>query len=383
MRKRPTPHDNNASSNASLGSGMKGSVVNSKSRRLYIGNVPYQAGLTDVALTQLFSALYVAGFGELKPGVPLPVLSFWLHADGKFGFMELRGEQETVNMMRFNQTVLHGRMLKVNRPTDFRVETHAPHVMNLKPDPINALGVTALCEKLDGIVNAPQPIHIQAAKQLEEEQHKQQHPYQEQNQNQQHHQPFDSSSSLTQKDRERDHKGHEDKEDLSKHNQAPDAMTDSDVNTNPNMNERYSANMEERNGIDPRERMDRDKDMNKTSNNHTHNHSNSHNNGSGSNDFVVISLQNLVSDDDLQTSEDDFSEIIDDVHHECSNYGEVVCVEIPRSGKFKGTAFVQFREHDGAVKAIEQLAERVFEGNKVIAIGIPEVSTAQQALNRN
>lgn len=137
----------------------------SRSKRLYIGNVPNHVGLTDIALMQFFSALYVAGFRTNQPGEPLPVTSFWLHSDGKFGFMELRGEQEAVNMMQFNGVFLHGRPLRVNRPSDYRPEIHNPTGLNLVPESVNTKAVMELCEKLGGVTGAPAQLAAIAASQ--------------------------------------------------------------------------------------------------------------------------------------------------------------------------------------------------------------------------
>lgn len=329
---------------AGVGAGAP-ALHNSKSRRLYIGNVPFHAGLTDVALTQFFSALYVAGFGGLAPGAPLPVVSFWLHADGKFGFMELRGEQETVNMMVFNQTTLHGRLLKVNRPSDFRPEIHAPHISSLIPDTVNACAVVRLCEELDGLAVPPPRLIAQA--QIRQ---------QEQGQN-----DADPQTSVPQPDDsapvdDTDPRGaiksdlvnkeSVDKSTISPSPSGADSKTEGDNNSE----------------VDNEGNMDVD-DVEKKGN-----------------DVVVISLRNLVTDADLDGSDEDYREIVEDVHGECSQYGDVASVEIPRDGPWKGTAFVQFRESSGALRAIEELARRVFEGRRIIAVGVPDVSTAQEAV---
>lgn len=339
--------------------------AHAKSRRLYIGNVPFQAGLTDYALVQFFSALYVAGFRPNLPGEPLPVVSFWLHGDGKFGFMELRGEQETVNMMQFNQTMLHGRLLKVNRPSDYRPEIHNPNGGLIQPEEVNAEAVLLLCEKLDGLA-APPPLLVSRAQAIRAAQ-----------ENEQYENGLDPAIGNG-----------------GAAGVAPTTTLETDVGASsmgvaqsghsqidPNLVNDVVTKREDdlvaetgviSDGVPPNKSFDMEVDQLK---------------GASSHDkiqqSVVISLQNLVTDEDLDGSDEEYGEIVEDVESECGKYGKVVSVNIPRTGHWKRTAFVQFADEVGAKEAIEALAKRVFDGRKIVAVGVEGVSTAEEAANRS
>lgn len=304
-----------------------------RSRRLYVGNVPTHVGLTDVALTQFFSALYIAGFRPNKPGEPLPVVSFWLHTDGKFGFMELRGEQETVNMMQFNGTFLHNRPLRVNRPSDYRPEHH-PDSMNLLPQTINIPAVMELCEKLGAIVAAPAPLAAIAASQPSRSVSS----------------PIRPNSTAGPPPLESEKKKAEPMLVKPEKVEVPISTKANHVEEKPNVRPDSGTTR-------PRKREPNPAPL-------------------------VISLKNLVTDEDLEGTADEFEEIVSDVRDECSKYGKVEEVNIPRDGIWKGNAFVQFTEPNGAQKAIEALTKRIFDGKQVIAIGVEECSTATQAASR-
>lgn len=392
---------------------------NSKSRRLYIGNVPFHAGLTDAALTQLFSALYVVGFGGQVPGRALPVVSFWLHADGKFGFMELRGEQETVNMMCFNQTTLHGRVLKVNRPSDFKADIHAPHINQLSMHTVNAKAVVQLCEQLDGLVVPPPHVVAQARQeelslQAEKTERAAVGGGEDLGRGQAHEEAKDMEVEMDVDDRD----GIQKEGDANSTRQSP---TPADVNTSGSnavdrrgptisgndtsvqtegtaeprdkteqrqqqqvQQQQQQQSQQQAKVAKPEEEEEEEEDWyeeksSKAGPVETEVQTESAGGRGQDEDVVVISLQNLVTDKDLAGSEEDFEDIVEDVREECSNYGRVECVEIPRDGPFKGTAFVQFVDADGANSAIEQLADRVFDGRRIIAVGVKGVTTAKEA----
>lgn len=385
---------------------------NSKSRRLYIGNVPFHAGLTDGALTQLFSALYVVGFGGQSPGRSLPVVSFWLHADGKFGFMELRGEQETVNMMCFNQTTLHGRVLKVNRPSDFKAEIHAPHVNSLSMHTVNAKAVVQLCEQLDGLVVPPPHVVAQARQEelslqaMEKTERAVGAAEGEEDMGQVVVDGGEKAKDTMEVEMDVDDGG-----DVVQRREADDSATKTSSRQSPPTSDALNSN--NTNMAQDRDRTVRLNDQSGQTNaeaakldiikqkaadeeeeeeedwyeersTKTRPTSTGADKGQKEEEDVVmvISLQNLVTDKDLAGSEEDFEDIVEDVREECSNYGQVESVEIPRDGPFKGTAFVQFVNGDGANSAIEQLADRVFEGRRIIAVGVKGVTTAKEATER-
>ncbi|KAI0565680.1 RNA recognition motif [Gracilaria domingensis] len=324
----------------------------SKSRRLYIGNVPYHVGLTDIALTQFFSALYVAGFGPNRPGEPLPVISFWLHADGKFGFMELRGEQEAVNMMQFNGVFLHNRPLRVNRPSDYRPEVHNPSGMNLVPDSVNVRAVMELCEKLGGIAAAPAQLAAIAASQPKEE----------------HRVPSFAHSKPIRPDviAKAEHDPIPPMEPTSASQHAGSTQAGPTHELRSAVTEKPVAD----------ESAVRSEPMGKIIPSTTESMEQSR-------EYTVISLENLVTDEDLDGDDEDYEDLVADVQAECENYGSVEEVNIPKSGTWKRTAFIQFKESLEAKKAVDALKKRVFDKRQIAAIGLPDCQTAAAAAARS
>lgn len=333
----------------------------SKSRRLYIGNVPYQVGLTDIALTQFFSALYIAAFGPNKPGEPLPVISFWLHADGKFGFMELRGEQEAVNMMQFNGVFLHGRPLRVNRPSDYRPEVHNPSGLNLVPETVNVSAVMELCEKLGGIVAAPAQLAAIAASH-----------------------PARTSSRAASPPSKTEHRLTASKsEDLPVPTSEDNLKQSTDRNaTDPRTGPAgMIRGLESEDMTQPQlNKLPTGQQTTAGDNKHSENVSNTRDDADVA--YTVISLQNLVTDEDLNGNEEDYEDLVADVQAECENYGSVVEVNIPKRGPWKRTAFIQFGISADAKKAVDALKKRVFDKRKIIAFGLSQCQTASEAAAR-
>lgn len=313
--------------------GQATSQQTSKSRRLYIGNVPYHAGLTDVALTQFFSALYIAGFRPNKPGEPLPVVSFWLHADGKFGFMELRGEQETVNMMQFNGVFLHGRPLRVNRPSDYKPEIHNPNGMSLIPDEINVKAVTDLCEQLGPIVTAPAQLAAIAASQ--------------------------TASEVAPRS----------------HGRPSHAYGGEKTNGDSDMGQGSSYERrkdEDRNEDSEKATVEAKQDGGEAKEDHS----------ASEFDAIVLALKDLITEEDLEGDDEDFQEILEDIETVCGKIAKVVKVHIPRDGSMKQTAFVQFETSEGAHKAKDSLSKAKFDGRAIVAIPITKCETAIKAAEK-
>uniref|UniRef100_A0A7S0RLP4 RRM domain-containing protein n=1 Tax=Pyramimonas obovata TaxID=1411642 RepID=A0A7S0RLP4_9CHLO len=92
---------------------------------------------------------------------------------------------------------------------------------------------------------------------------------------------------------------------------------------------------------------------------------------------TVLYLENLVSCKDL-VSEEERSDLADDVKTECSKRGEVVSIHIPvppaesAERGDPGRVYVQFQEQAGAIAAQRALHGRIFSGNKVMATFVPE-----------
>jgi splicing factor U2AF 65 kDa subunit len=297
-----------------------------KSRRLYVGNIPYHAGISENGMVQLFSALYVAGFRPLVPGEPLPVTSFWLHTDGKFGFMELRGDSEAVDVMQFNGLVLHGRPLRINRPSDFRPEMTAGS--NLAPNPVNAAAVQELCNQLAGLV-AP-PSHIATAAAVAGSV------------------PAQALGNVVPQNETNGHQP-------GLPPAAPAMPAFRSQPQNPTI-----ARPQESAVIG---------------------HAQNPGIVAGPETFapVVLSLRHLVSSEDVDVNQEDYDELVEDIRDECSKYGVVKEICIPRSGRGKGAAFISYATRGEAMGAAEQLRKRVFDGKSIEALIVENVTTPSAA----
>lgn len=305
-----------------------------KSRRLYIGNIPFQAGLTDVALTQFFSAMYVAGFRPNQPGESLPVVSFWLHSDGKFGFMELRGEQEAVNMMQFNGVFLHGRPLRVNRPSDYKPELHNPAGMNIVPDSVNIQAIMHLCEQLGGVVAAPAQLAALAASQA-------------------------AKGSL--------------------HQASPSVAVG--MNAAPTPVLQPVANAALRSEAHSDRGAPAPTPFLKVSASDRRSQESTDEKERPAHEGRVISLKNLVTDDDLEGDED-YKDLLEEVETECSNYGRVRSLSIPRSGPWKRAAFVEYENVSSVPGAVQALNTKVFDDRQIEAAVVSGCETAAEAASR-
>ncbi|KAE8362413.1 hypothetical protein BDV27DRAFT_131508 [Aspergillus caelatus] len=85
----------------------------------------------------------------------------------------------------------------------------------------------------------------------------------------------------------------------------------------------------------------------------------------------VLQLLNMVTPEELMDN-DDYDEICDDVHEECSKYGQVVELKIPRpSGGSRqspgvGKIFVKFDSVESTTNALKALAGRKFSDRTVV-----------------
>jgi len=80
----------------------------------------------------------------------------------------------------------------------------------------------------------------------------------------------------------------------------------------------------------------------------------------------VVELKHMLSEQDLQ-SDQDYEEILEDTKDECSQFGNLKSVLIPRDGPGKTKIFLEYVSKDDAAKAIQGLAGRTFDGKKVEA----------------
>lgn len=112
----------------------------------------------------------------------------------------------------------------------------------------------------------------------------------------------------------------------------------------------------------------------------------------------VMLMLNMVTADELQDDQD-YQEILEDINDECSKYGEVEGVRVPRpvkreakwapgetAGEAKakadaidaeagvGKVFVKFASIDGVANALQAIAGRQFGGRTILCASVSEVS---------
>lgn len=91
----------------------------------------------------------------------------------------------------------------------------------------------------------------------------------------------------------------------------------------------------------------------------------------------VIQLLNMVTPEELLDN-DDYEEICEDVQDECSKFGKVVELKVPRpSGGSRqstgvGKIYVKFDSEESATKALTALAGRKFADRTVVSTYFPE-----------
>jgi len=127
---------------------------------------------------------------------------------------------------------------------------------------------------------------------------------------------------------------------------------------------------------------------------------------SGSSDARILLMLNMVTADDL-TDDQEYSDLFEDIKEECSNYGTVEDLRIPRPVKKDkskwapgdvgqksavdavradeaagvGRVYVKYDGTEGANQALKALAGRSFAGRSIIATLLSEDSQTTPPLN--
>jgi hypothetical protein len=91
----------------------------------------------------------------------------------------------------------------------------------------------------------------------------------------------------------------------------------------------------------------------------------------------VVMLKNMLSFADLQEDQE-YSEILEDTKDECSQFGALKSIIMPRSGVGATKVFLEYLTADDAGKAIHALAGRTFDGRKVEAVYFSEEKYRQK-----
>ncbi|KAG8159315.1 hypothetical protein KVR01_010976 [Diaporthe batatas] len=91
----------------------------------------------------------------------------------------------------------------------------------------------------------------------------------------------------------------------------------------------------------------------------------------------ILQLLNMVTPEELMDN-DDYEEICDDVREECSKYGEIIEIKVPRpvggsrQSAGVGKIFVKYDTPESATKALKALAGRKFADRTVVTTYFPE-----------
>ena len=92
----------------------------------------------------------------------------------------------------------------------------------------------------------------------------------------------------------------------------------------------------------------------------------------------VVQLLNMLSEQDL-TNEDEFQDILEDVREECSQFGNLLSVVIPKIGETGATKiFLEYEKIEDAQKAIGGLEGKTFDGRIVEATFFDETRFANK-----
>ncbi|EDO48329.1 predicted protein [Nematostella vectensis] len=87
-----------------------------QARRLYVGNIPF--GVTENLMIEFFNAKMKEAKLNTAPGNP--VIAAQINTEQNFAFIELRSVEETTQAMAFDGIILQGQALKIRRPKDYQ-----------------------------------------------------------------------------------------------------------------------------------------------------------------------------------------------------------------------------------------------------------------------
>jgi len=92
---------------------------------------------------------------------------------------------------------------------------------------------------------------------------------------------------------------------------------------------------------------------------------------------TIVELKNMLTLKDLEL-DNDYNEIVEDTTEECSQFGKLKSVVIPRDGPGVTKIFLQYATTKDSENAINGLAGRSFDGRKVVATYFDEEKFAQK-----
>jgi len=93
-----------------------GSSVTRQARRIYVGNIPF--GVSEQEMIDLFNQqMHLAGLAQAEGN---PILACQINRDKNFAFLECRSIDETTQCMAFDGINFKGQSLKLRRPHDYQ-----------------------------------------------------------------------------------------------------------------------------------------------------------------------------------------------------------------------------------------------------------------------
>jgi len=91
----------------------------------------------------------------------------------------------------------------------------------------------------------------------------------------------------------------------------------------------------------------------------------------------VVELKQMLTKQDLEDDEE-YNDILEDTRDECTSFGSLKNIIIPRSGPVATKIFLEYLSVEDAGKAIAGLKGRTFDGRQVEATYFDEVKFANQ-----
>ena len=91
----------------------------------------------------------------------------------------------------------------------------------------------------------------------------------------------------------------------------------------------------------------------------------------------VVELRHMLTQQDLD-DDNEYNDILEDTRDECSSFGTLKNIVIPRKGPGATKIFLEYMTAEDAGKAIAGLAGRTFDGRKVTAVYFDTVKFANE-----
>jgi len=93
-----------------------GSTITRQARRLYVGNIPF--GVSEEEMMEFFNQqMHLSGLAQADGN---PILACQVNLDKNFAFLEFRSIDETTQAMAFDGINFKGQSLKLRRPHDYQ-----------------------------------------------------------------------------------------------------------------------------------------------------------------------------------------------------------------------------------------------------------------------